>query len=131
MAKQFIKAAKHPAAPSKRRVEVSDGVRVIMNGLNPNEKAAVESAFRSFTALRRLRVAAVVKSPNGDLYTARVTNDLRLVYRLTPSGARVSDLLSAGAVRYLTAPKRVVRPKTPNIGSLKRAKPSEQAPTSP
>lgn len=108
MAKQVTKIVKRPST-SRRRVEVSDGVRVIMAGLNPAEKASIEAAFHSLTALRRLPVEAVVESPNGNLYTARVTNDLRLVYRLLPGGPHVIDLLSAGAVRYLVDPRWMVQ----------------------
>lgn len=110
MAKQVTKIVKQPTGP-RRRVEVSDGVRVIMAGLNQAEKAAVETAFRSVTALLGLPVEYIVKAPSGDLRTARVTDDLCLVYRIEPAAVHVTDLLSTGAVRYLIHPGWAVRSK--------------------
>lgn len=111
MAKQVTKIVKKPGG-SRRHVEVSDGVRVIMAGLNPAEKAAIEAAFRSATALLGLPVEYIVKAPSGDLRTARVTDDLCLVYRIEPAAVHVTDLLSTGAVRYLIHPGWAVRPKS-------------------
>jgi hypothetical protein len=100
----------------KRTVVVSDGVRNVMAGLTQAEKDTIEAAFKSAAALLRLPVDLVVAASDGDMYTARVTDDLRLIYQIHPDRIEVVLLLSAGAVEYLTRPNRVHRrngkPKT-------------------
>lgn len=110
MAKKFTRVAKPAAGRPKRKVEVSDGVRVVMTGLTLDERNAVLTATRSFAVLRGLPVEALVPSPNGDLYAARVTRDLCLVYRLDADGACVVDLLSVSAIRNLVHPGWLMRP---------------------
>ncbi len=100
MAKQIVKTVKR----RKREIVVSEGVRIVMAGLSPKDKTAVEASFQTVSALLRLPIEAVVRAPNGDLRTAKVTDELRLIYRVGSERVEVTDLLSAGAVRYLIDP---------------------------
>jgi hypothetical protein len=48
------------------------------------------------------------------MYTARVTDDLRLVYQIKPEYVEVVLLLSAGAVEYLRGTKSGAADESPN-----------------
>ncbi|MCI0700498.1 MAG: hypothetical protein L0241_05395 [Planctomycetia bacterium] len=110
MGKHVIKPSAEQTTRPKRTVVVSDGVRVVMAGLSQAEKDAIESAFKSSATLLRLPVEYVVHAQSGDMYTARVTDELRLVYQIQPDRVDVIDLLSAGAVDFLIGPNIVSKP---------------------
>lgn len=80
---------------------VSDGVRVVMAGLTPVERAAVEAAIQSAQAVSGLPVEHTVRGAGGNLYAARVTPRLRLIYRRAPGRVEVADLLSSGTIDFL------------------------------
>ena len=105
MVKQHIKPKKRPAPRPKRTVEVYGFVHSVMAGLSPAERAPIQAALQSAAAIRRLPVVLVVPAPSGNMYTARVTADQRLVYRIEPDRIKVVMLLSAGAVDYLRGTK--------------------------
>lgn len=101
MGKQIAKPGTGRPKRPKRTVEVSDGVRVVMAGLTQAEKDTIEAAFRSAAAIRRLPVELVVRPPDGEkMYTARVTDDLRLIYTIGPERIHVVLLMSAEAIEY-------------------------------
>jgi hypothetical protein len=101
MGKQTAKPAPGKKTRPDRTVVVYDGVRNVMAGCTPQEKGAIEAALKSADAILGLPVDLVVAAPEGEMYTARVTEDLRLIYRIYPDRLEVVLLLSAGAVAYL------------------------------
>ncbi len=105
MGKQISKSdAKRKKRP-KRTVVVSEAVERVMFGLSQTEKDAIRAALRSAAAIRRLPVALVVAADNGPMYTACVTDDMRLIYQIEPDSIQVVLLLSAGDVDYLRGTK--------------------------
>jgi hypothetical protein len=122
MPKQHIKLGKRPAPRPKQTLEVSDGVRVVMAGLAQNERGAVEAAIESPTTVRRLPVEYVASTTEGDMYAARVTPRLRLIYRLAPYRIEVTDLLNADAVAYLLRPALATKKPQPKRHAVRLPK---------
>lgn len=120
MAKEHIKSGSGAPPRAKRTLEVSDGVRVVMAGLSPTEKGAVEVALRSPAAVRRLPVEHVARTVGGDVYVARATPRLRLIYRITPQRIEVTDLLNAGAVTFLLRPTASAKKTQPKEHTVRR-----------
>jgi hypothetical protein len=101
MGKQISKPSPGKKPRPKRKVVVYDGVRNVMAGYSQSEKEAIEAALKSAAAIRRLPVDLIVEAPDGPMYTARVTDNLRLIYQIHSDRIEVVLLLTAGAVAYL------------------------------
>lgn len=83
----------------RRTVEVYDTVYVVLAGLSPVEQETIRAALRSAASIRRLPVTLVVQPEDGEkMYTARVTDDMRLVYTIEPERLTVVLLMSAEAI---------------------------------
>lgn len=99
MGKSIAKPGAERTRRPKRTVEVDDTVYVVLAGLSPGEQETVRAALRSAAAIRRLPVTLVVQPENGEkMYTARVTDDMRLVYTVEPERLTVVLLMSAATI---------------------------------
>ncbi len=97
-----------PAA-REQKVEIAYAVQLGLTTLPRAKRSLVEAKISSLKMLQKLAKTADRGGENGRLFIADVSASVRAVYRFTPTGAEVVDLISKRAFGQLFGGSKPVR----------------------
>ena len=92
-----------------QHVEIAYAVQLGLTTLSLPERKQVERKITSLATLRELAKTADTGGEGGRLYIADVSTGVRAVFRFTPTGAEVVDLISKQAFRQVFGGSKRVR----------------------